>query len=397
MNQRTNETFVAFLITRGYAKRTIQIYSEALENIPDTWETNDPKILYEHINNVLKKPSPTMSSTNIKNFRASIKQYFCLKTGLIYKDYDYKINHQSCYDNILNDFSIYSTDFKRISLNTTKSECQHIKKFLNYHGDITYELLSKLEAHDIRDYVCSVFQNLKTSSIGVYITSLRNFFRFLEYKGYPINRSLTELPLAPADWVKGSVPVILTNDEEKRLRNHHPANRKNNYRNRVIILLMLDLGLRCSEVSNLKLSDFLWSKGTVKIHNTKSEHARELPIPSNLGHLIESYIQLERPKQKMDILLIRIYLQSYVVMDISCVRRVIRDAFKKENIFGWWKGTHALRRTAASRIYNSGVGLKLTADFLGHKSLESTTAYIKVDFDSLREVAAPWPGGDYNA
>ena len=83
-------------------------------------------------------------------------------------------------------------------------------------------------------------------------------------------------------------------------------------------------------------------------------------------------------------------------MNLGCVRRVVREAFQKENISGWWKGTHALRRTAASRIYNSGVGLKLTADLLGHQAIDSTTAYVKVDFNSLRSVAVSWPGGDSN-
>ncbi len=78
------------------------------------------------------------------------------------------------------------------------------------------------------------------------------------------------------------------------------------------------------------------------------------------------------------------------------VRYVIRNAFEKERITGYWKGTHALRRTAASKIFNNGTGLKLTADILGHESLDSTKSYIKVDFEYLKGVAASWPGGDYD-
>ena len=81
-------------------------------------------------------------------------------------------------------------------------------------------------------------------------------------------------------------------------------------------------------------------------------------------------------------------------MTRECVRGVIRRAYEKESIQGWWKGTHALRRTAASRIYNTGTGLKLTADLLGHESLDSTKAYVKVDFQQLKEVTSPWPGGE---
>lgn len=396
MNQRLIETFSAFLKIRGYAEQTIHIYSKALEIVSNTWNTDDPNLLYEHINSTLKTLEPTLKTSTKHNIRAAARQFFLLKTGIIYKDYVHKTSRQSGYDDILNDFFIYSTEFKSITSESAKSECQHIKAFLLYIGDATYESLSKLEPHDIRDYVCSAFQGLKASSIGRYVTSLRNFFRFLEYKGYPINEFLVELPLAPADWAKRKVPVVLTKEEEKRLREHHPANQKNDNRNRIIILLMLDLGMRCSEVANLKLTDISWSKGTIKLHDTKNAHDRELPLPMSLGHMIEIYILSERPKVKTDMLFIRKYLQSHLPMNIGCVRRIVREAFQKENISGWWKGSHVLRRTAASHIYNSGVGLKLTADLLGHKSIDSTTAYVRVDFDSLRSVAASWPGGDSN-
>lgn len=80
-------------------------------------------------------------------------------------------------------------------------------------------------------------------------------------------------------------------------------------------------------------------------------------------------------------------------MSKAGIRSVIRYAFEKQGITGWWKGTHALRRTVASRIYNSGCGLKLTADILGHISIDSTTEYVKVDFNSLRKVDTHWPKG----
>jgi site-specific recombinase XerD len=396
MNQRSIETFSTFLRTRGYAEQTIHIYSKVLEIVSDTWNTNDPKLLYEHINSTIKTLESTMNPSTKHNIRAAARQFFLLKTGIIYKDYISEANKLSDYADILNEFYIYSTEFKSITSDSSKSECRHIKAFLCYLGDATYESLSKLKAHDIRDYVCSALQGLKVSSIGRYVTSLRNFFRFLEYKGYSINESLMELPLAPADWAKGKAPVVLTTDEEKRLRDHHPSNQKNDNRNRIIILLMLDIGMRCSEVANLKLTDISWSKGTIKLHDTKNAHNRELPLPSSLGHMLETYIIFERPKVKTDMLFIRKYLQSYLPMNLGCVRRVVREAYHKENISGWWKGSHALRRTAASHIYNSGIGLKLTADLLGHKSLDSTTAYVKVDFNSLRSVALSWPGGDSN-
>lgn len=145
MNQRSIEIFSTFLRTRGYAEQTNHIYSKVLELVSDTWNTDDPKLLYEHINSTMKALEPTLKLTTKHNLRAAARQFFLLKTGIIYKDYVYKTNRQSAYEDILNDFFIYSTEFKGVTPNTSRSECQHIKTFLSYLGDTTYESLSKLE------------------------------------------------------------------------------------------------------------------------------------------------------------------------------------------------------------------------------------------------------------
>jgi site-specific recombinase XerD len=41
----------------------------------------------------------------------------------------------------------------------------------------------------------------------------------------------------------------------------------------------------------------------------------------------------------------------------------------------------------------SGHGLKSIADVLGHRSVDTTAIYVKLDVDALRSVALPWPGG----
>jgi site-specific recombinase XerD len=53
-------------------------------------------------------------------------------------------------------------------------------------------------------------------------------------------------------------------------------------------------------------------------------------------------------------------------------------------------GTHVLRHTAATRMLRAGVSMKEIADVLGHRSIDTTTIYTKVDLDALAAVALPW-------
>ena len=55
-------------------------------------------------------------------------------------------------------------------------------------------------------------------------------------------------------------------------------------------------------------------------------------------------------------------------------------------------GTHMLRRRAATSMVAAGTPMKVVADVLGHAEVQTTTAYLRIDVEGLRAVAAEWPG-----
>ena len=395
MNLELIHNFEKFLENKGYSPQTIHAYTKALEQAPDSWNVTETQLLYEHIKHTLTDDNQTFTPATRHNIGPASSLLFQMQTGEVFRSYDRNQRYKTLRNKeLLEEFFKYSSEFKHITSMSATAECHHISVFLDSLDSIPDDW-AMLTAECVNHYVCTVFQNIKASSIGRYITSLRNFFRFLEYKGYVINKSVLELPLTPADWQKSNVPITLTSDEEKRLRFHYKNDQEMGIRNNIIIRLMLDLGLRCSEIPNIMLNDIKWTNALIQIHDTKNNHVRQLPLSAELGKLLEEYILRYRPSLPDEKhLLLRKYVNQYTCMSRENVRYVIRNAFAKEHITGYWKGTHALRRTAASKIFNNGTGLKLTADILGHESLDSTKAYIKVDFEHLKAVAAPWPGGD---
>jgi site-specific recombinase XerD len=69
----------------------------------------------------------------------------------------------------------------------------------------------------------------------------------------------------------------------------------------------------------------------------------------------------------------------------------MRLAYRKVRDCAHLGGTHVLRHTAATRLLQHGASLKEIADVLGHRSLDTTTIYAKVDLPGLIDVALPWP------
>lgn len=388
--------YAEFLKSSGYSRDTIRIYCKALEQVPDAWDNQVPSELYQHIINDLNFDENLSQNSATRCIKPASKLFFLMISGISFKDYAKKNIASTEYSYIINEFYVYSTEFKTMTKPSAQAECVHVATFLDYIGKAPDPWL-EITAENVRDYSTLVLSKLRLSSKGRYVTSIRNFFRFLQYKGIEINQSVLELPLIPANWNKSTVPITLTHDEEERIRSHFDIDTHLGKRNTIIIRLMLDLGMRCVEVSTLKLSDIKWNSGTILIKNTKNNRNRELPLSQDLGLLIEDYVINYRKNISDPSLLQRKTKKNkYIAMTNENVRRVVRSAFEKENITGWWQGTHTLRRTAASRMYNSGNDLKLTADILGHESVESTTQYVRVDFESLRKVSSPWPGSDYN-
>jgi site-specific recombinase XerD len=116
-----------------------------------------------------------------------------------------------------------------------------------------------------------------------------------------------------------------------------------------------------------------------------------LPFSDKFANSIVEYLITARPETRCRTLFVRFKHTCGEPMGCSQIRGIVRSAYQKTGTSIKSTGTHILRRTAATKIYNAGNSLKMTADILGHVSLDSTTRYTKADMIGLRQVVAPWP------
>jgi integrase len=157
---------------------------------------------------------------------------------------------------------------------------------------------------------------------------------------------------------------------------------------------MSDLGLRVGEVAGLTLDDIDWRSGVVAIRNDKGRRGRTLPLPTLLGQTIVAYLKNGRPSVADR----HLFLRDTVPVGSPVTHDLIRDVFRRTYAAATGRtgsvGTHVLRHTAAARMRAAGHSLKGIADVLGHRSVDTTSIYIKLDVEALRAVALPWPGGE---
>lgn len=160
-------------------------------------------------------------------------------------------------------------------------------------------------------------------------------------------------------------------------------------RDHAMLVVLVRLGLRAGEVARLRLDDLDWRAGELVVRG-KGSRVDRLPMPVEVGDAIAAYLRRGRPRSERR----EVFLRARAPFDPIATRTVsstVRRACRRAGIAE--VGAHRLRHTLACEMVRAEVPLVEIAQVLRHKSLQSSAIYARVDLDTLRGLAAPWPGG----
>jgi integrase/recombinase XerD len=169
---------------------------------------------------------------------------------------------------------------------------------------------------------------------------------------------------------KHKLPVILEPEEAQNLLRQPNKRYPTGLRNKAMMSLMLNCGLRVSEVINLRPGNINLTKGKLRVEAGKGNRDRDLAIPEEyLTDLLDSW-RKKRPESsfffstlKGKKLSIR-YLQQMV-------KRYAQKAGLNKRI-----SPHTLRHTYATQYYKQTKDIETLRRILGHSDISTTTIYI---------------------
>ena len=145
-----------------------------------------------------------------------------------------------------------------------------------------------------------------------------------------------------------------------------------------MLLLMLDCGLRVSELINIDLEDINLAEGYIKIRAGKGGKERLVPIGSFVQKMIWKYINHSRPQPITD-KITRLFLSGDgLPLTRSGVQQMLRRCGKKANISGVRCSPHTLRHTFAKTYLINGGDIFSLQRILGHSSLASVRTYLNL-------------------
>jgi site-specific recombinase XerD len=292
---------------------------------------------------------------------------------------------------LLERYRRYLHDVRGVSVGAQRDYCRGARLLLEWLRR-RRRTVSGLRASDLLRFVTELAGQRSTRSWRNRITSQpRVFLRFLRLEGILLADLARVIPKLPC-WRLASIPRHLPWSTVRKLIDSIDTGHARGKRDKVVVLLVAILGMRGEEVRALKLSEIAWRSGEIRLPKTKSQRAKALPLPREVGAALADYVLHGRPRFTDPHVILRHAAPLGPLGSPSAVGRIVSRPLRQMRVATPGRpGVHLLRHSLATHMVNNGVPIKQIADLFGHRSIDTTAIYTKVDVTRLAAIALPFP------
>jgi site-specific recombinase XerD len=159
-------------------------------------------------------------------------------------------------------------------------------------------------------------------------------------------------------------------------------NATTNLKHNTMLKLCYGMGLRLSEIINLKIEDIDSQNMQVFIEKSKGKKDRYVNLPQTILGQLREYYKEYRPKK---------YLfegQTGGQYSRRSAQQVFKNALQKAKI-NKQVGIHSLRHSYATHLLEQGTDIRFIQELLGHNDIKTTFIYTEVTNDSIRKITSP--------
>ena len=301
------------------------------------------------------------------------------------------LSAQSPLDRLLADYKQFLLRQRGLAPGSIKTYLRVVQNFLRHRFSGNPIRLHLLQADDAANFILQISARYGRRSLQTATMVLRGFFNFLFQHGRIARQLANAVPTVAARRM-AELPKFLEADQIKRLLRSCDRRASMGRRDYAILLLLACLGLRAGEVAQLCLGDIDWRAGELSIRG-KCGRWNRLPLPHKVGRAIADYLKT-RPSVGNSRKVFLIGKAPYRgFAGSSSVGELVRRALERAHLDPPHKGAHLLRHGLATRMLRGGASLTQIGQILRHQLAQTTQIYAKVDLNSLRKLAQPWPGG----
>jgi site-specific recombinase XerD len=291
------------------------------------------------------------------------------------------------FDSLLDEFCSDMMKNRGLSPRTVQGYRWRISFFLKWLVAERHGNLSALCLKDVDDFLNHLRERrCATATIASNCQAFRTFFAYADERGL-CPSGLPAGIQSPRVSKYRSGHIAPTWTEVKRLLSVVKGQTALDLRARAIILLFIVYGLRSSEVSDLRLSDFDWRKETFGVRRAKRGGTQQYPIQFEVGEAILRYLQHARPHTPSRHLFVGT-IRPFAPISEGAMWQIIASRMRLARVTSNHIGPHALRHACATRLLRKGVSMPDIAEFLGHRNTRCVQVYARYDTRRLHKVAA---------
>jgi site-specific recombinase XerD len=261
-----------------------------------------------------------------------------------------------------------------LSQNTIRSYEWDLRQFFAWLNQNEIKLLSVTVKHIDSFLIWLREKGGSVSTVNRHMYCLKTFYKWL-LRMELIQRN----PLQAFENIRGSkrLPKYLTPEQQQVLLGATKISQHKKKpwltqsgRDYLLILLLMDTGMRIAEACNLKIGDINLGTGILRVIG-KGDKQREIVISDRLGVALDKYLKVVQKKENPGGYLL--FSKTGQKMVTRVVYRLVMDLGKKAGIPDLHP--HALRHTFGSNLRRWGADLLLIKEALGHSSVSTTEIY----------------------
>ena len=292
--------------------------------------------------------------------------------------------YTSSIEKVRTEYKNYLTNEKGFALASIRKYDSVLRQIFDYCKIKSLAQLKVLSHSDIDKILNEFYKKYCKESLRGQIPVLKGILEYL-YKVGLIVQNLSA-PIFTCRYIKSYVPPYLTIESQAKLK---LALKNATFREKAIVLLALELGLRSCDIVNLKLSNLDFTNQTLKIVQHKTKKPLELPIFSHILDAIDNYIKKERPLPYKDGE--NIFLSQHP--PFAPLTNIYHHVSKWVNIAGVKsenknvKGPHLMRYSLVHAMMSSETDKYVITQTLGHSVDSSDRPYLSMEEQMLKSCA----------
>jgi site-specific recombinase XerD len=296
-------------------------------------------------------------------------------------------------DTLVAAYAAHLVAARGVAPSTVRWHTRAARRFLLFLGyDADEGRLQRLQLSDVDGFITEVSRHLQRISMVQIGVALRVFLRFLSLQGY-IGGDLAAAVELPRLYQGERLPRALPWPTVLSLLASIDRSTVTGLRDYAAGVLIATYGLRASEVAGLRLEDIRWRSRVLLVPRPKVGTPLALPLTDAAATALVAYLRVRQATDGERQIFLRVLPPAGPIKRSAILASFHQYAERLGLTRPRRFGPHCFRHSLAMHLLREGTPLKTIADLLGHRSLESTSAYLRLHVDDLRGVALTLPKG----